>query len=1126
MKRKLLSVLLVLVMAISLFPLSALAAGYSDTDGHWAEGEVSKWSDAGILTGSEGSFRPNDSITRAEMATIFDRIMAYHTKAENKFADLDKAWYTDAILRANAAGLMLGGDGLVRPNDKITRQEAAILICRAMGIPEKAGSTSFADDASIASWAKGYVNALASADLIAGVGDNRFAPTDSINRASVVKMLDNAIKGFYQKAGEYTGDVQGNAVVNAPNVILKNMKISGNLIIAEGVGDGDVQLDNVKVEGKLIVRGGGVNSIRITGSSQISSVIIQKTDDGGIRVVTEGGAVIEAVFVDDGKDDVILTGSFKAVTVAADVPVSAVSANIGSVNVTGAGASLTVDSASKIAAVSVAETAVNTEISVKGEVGTLTANAAITVDNQGTIKKADVKADNVIIDGNKPNDVKVDDSVKEPPKSSDGKPVEGGGTSGGGGGGGGVPSTVAVSAISVTPKKMTLYAEGATGTITATIAPTNATNKNVTWTTSDDKVATVTNGVVTPVAAGTATVTATSAADSSKTATCTVTVKKPITGTFNSTNNVGIAPDTAGDAAGKIYAEYKLVTDKEDISLAEGNVDYIKVKIGEGEWDELTANTDATLWFNVEAATGMRSYEVKTKDGDVYTATLDWDKNIKTATWVATAKEGVHESKTYVEYKMMDGTAQVSLKVDNVKLIASKDADGKWVALEPNTDETLWFNKAKATGNYEFFVVTKDNGMYKATLDWQGEDVYAALAAVNAYLTSENYVYANAPEALEKHLTKLGINVGDGSNYAELQTENYNRKTAVFYDLNNNKPSKGYDLGILTTYFNDMVATRLVTQASMDKVNNAENFGALDGISYVTMLLNQFELVTYGTHSDIPVAEKISTLQGLVDRYNALSEANQKAALQEVLDKKPTDGYSRSQATTDALAVALTKVENDQAAIDARLAITSVTIADNRAYASTGAGEDKTVRVLGYGVGIDLDAKTENKKISNTTSIVIKLYKGETLLGQQTFNATGYSKNKEASRTSGTIDAGGQYKATSWDNIWSAKINEIPDKVVAIVQYTDGTATAEKNLDFTAEQTKIFYAAEAVHALFVDPFAETLVLATGVTQDAINTAQTLVNEVTLNPNENKAVLEGLIIKASELLNSGQGDGGK
>jgi hypothetical protein len=44
----------------------------------------------------------------------------------------------------------------------------------------------------------------------------------------------------------------------------------------------------------------------------------------------------------------------------------------------------------------------------------------------------------------------------------------------------------------------------------------------------------------------------------------------------------------------------------------------------------LTANTDATLWFNVESEKGVNTFEVKTKDGNVYTRqTLDWDKEIK-----------------------------------------------------------------------------------------------------------------------------------------------------------------------------------------------------------------------------------------------------------------------------------------------------------------------------------------------------------------------------------------------------------------------------------------------------------------------------------------------------------------
>src|ERR1035437_5004226 len=83
--------------------------------------------------------------------------------------------------------------------------------------------------------------------------------------------------------------------------------------------------------------------------------------------------------------------------------------------------------------------------------------------------------------------------------------------------------SIAVSGVSVSPTTMSLTAGGATGTITAYIEPSNASNKNVTWSSSNTAVATVVAGVVTPLIAGTATITATTA-DGGKTATCAVTV--------------------------------------------------------------------------------------------------------------------------------------------------------------------------------------------------------------------------------------------------------------------------------------------------------------------------------------------------------------------------------------------------------------------------------------------------------------------------------------------------------------------------------------------------------------------------------------------------------------------------
>ena len=88
----------------------------------------------------------------------------------------------------------------------------------------------------------------------------------------------------------------------------------------------------------------------------------------------------------------------------------------------------------------------------------------------------------------------------------------------------GVTTPVTVTGVTLDSTTMTLTAGGATGTLVATVAPANATNKSVTWSSSAPAVATVANGVVTPVTVGTTTIIV-ATVDGGLTATCTVTVK-------------------------------------------------------------------------------------------------------------------------------------------------------------------------------------------------------------------------------------------------------------------------------------------------------------------------------------------------------------------------------------------------------------------------------------------------------------------------------------------------------------------------------------------------------------------------------------------------------------------------
>ena len=432
MKRKILSSFLALSFILSMMSSIAFAANtntsqlkYTDVQNHWAQTAIEKWSNLGIIQGYNGSFRPDDSITRGEMAVIIDRIMQYKTSANNSFSDLGQAFYTASILKANAAGVILGDKKTIRPTDAITREEAVVMISRALGLTASAStSVSFSDSANISSWALGYVNSMANKRYLQGT-NGKFNPKSLIKRAEIVTILNNAIaKLGSTTTAEYTGDVTGTVVVNTSSATLSNMKITGDLIIAEGVGNGDVTLKNVTVTGNTIIRGGGANSIHITGNSNLAAISIEKTAGGAIRVVTSDKSVVNSVYINDGSDDVILTGSFNSVTVAAKVAVQAVNATIQTVAVAMQDASLNLDAGTKV--------------------NTLILDTKATITNNGTISKAEVKANDVKINGNEPTKVNVGSNVTNGPTDNSGKKVDGQSTGTTGGGG---SLTIAVSAI-------------------------------------------------------------------------------------------------------------------------------------------------------------------------------------------------------------------------------------------------------------------------------------------------------------------------------------------------------------------------------------------------------------------------------------------------------------------------------------------------------------------------------------------------------------------------------------------------------------------------------------------------------------------------------------------------------
>jgi len=99
---------------------------------HWHNNAISTMANEGFLLGyRDGTFRPNNAITRAEFATIVSRFMNVRYTGANKFSDIDGHWAATAINSVAYVGWVTGyGDGTFRPNNTITRAEAAAIVNR------------------------------------------------------------------------------------------------------------------------------------------------------------------------------------------------------------------------------------------------------------------------------------------------------------------------------------------------------------------------------------------------------------------------------------------------------------------------------------------------------------------------------------------------------------------------------------------------------------------------------------------------------------------------------------------------------------------------------------------------------------------------------------------------------------------------------------------------------------------------------------------------------------------------------------------------------------------------------------------------------------------------------------
>lgn len=239
MKRKILAALLTLVMVFSLLPVSAWAeeTTYSDVAGHWAQSAILRWSDYGVLQGSEGKFSPDGTLTRGQMAVILSRLLNLPAAPSAGFTDVaPDAWYADGINRCAAAGILQGSEGKAMPEDPITREQAMVMLCRALGIAaEDVGALAgFSDLSLVSDYARPYVAALVKAGVVKGDANGLLNPHSKITRAEIVTMIDRLVGHYAKDAGAFVDASDGALViVVAENVKVINAPAGTKVIVTE-----------------------------------------------------------------------------------------------------------------------------------------------------------------------------------------------------------------------------------------------------------------------------------------------------------------------------------------------------------------------------------------------------------------------------------------------------------------------------------------------------------------------------------------------------------------------------------------------------------------------------------------------------------------------------------------------------------------------------------------------------------------------------------------------------------------------------------------------------------------------------------------------------------------------------
>lgn len=182
---------------------------FADLQGHWAQADVELLASKHIVNGRTlTDFAPEGKVTRAEFASLIVRALGLEVDSASvghTFADIaDTDWFAGAVRTAVKAQIVTGfGDETFRPNDTITREQMAVMLSRALAFVDKPIAVTgellpltagFRDQAAISPWAQVAVAQMVKSGVITGINSKRFAPHDLATRAQAAVVIKRVLQ--------------------------------------------------------------------------------------------------------------------------------------------------------------------------------------------------------------------------------------------------------------------------------------------------------------------------------------------------------------------------------------------------------------------------------------------------------------------------------------------------------------------------------------------------------------------------------------------------------------------------------------------------------------------------------------------------------------------------------------------------------------------------------------------------------------------------------------------------------------------------------------------------------------------------------------------------------------------